>query len=178
MWRQHLGCGGNSLHWGVPGTACCLRTEGLPALYCALHCRSGWGGGLELTRPSICAALLSLALRALVEALRQQTLGRAAFQQVQLDVHYLRPQVGAAARAARAASLLLSSCCQRARACMPASCVARMRSNEFSSLPAGQWRPPPTCPTLTRAFLNHPCPALPPSPPPRAAAPGPGGRQR
>ena len=59
-------------------------------------CRSGWGGGLELTRPSICAALLSLALRALVDALRQQTLGRAAFQQVQLDVHYLRPQVGAA----------------------------------------------------------------------------------
>ncbi|KAL4420694.1 hypothetical protein ABPG75_010350 [Micractinium tetrahymenae] len=50
-------------------------------------------GGLELSRPAIAAALLSIALRALVDALRQQTLGRAAFQQVQLDVHYLRPEL-------------------------------------------------------------------------------------
>ena len=58
-------------------------------------CRGSWGG-LELSRPSIAAALLSEGLRALINALRQQTLCRAAFQQIQLDVHYMRPEVGAA----------------------------------------------------------------------------------
>lgn len=56
------------------------------------HTRRG-GDALELARPSIAAALLSLGLRALVGELRRQSLGRAAFQQVQLDVHYLRPEV-------------------------------------------------------------------------------------
>ncbi len=37
--------------------------------------------------------MLSVGLRALVEGLRRQTLGRGAFQQIQLDVHYLRPEV-------------------------------------------------------------------------------------
>lgn len=55
------------------------------------------GGGLEASRPSIRAALLAAALRALVAALRRQPLGRAALQQVQLDVHYLRPEVGGGA---------------------------------------------------------------------------------
>lgn len=64
----------------------------LPPLLLFL-CRRG--GGLELARPSIAAALLSLGLRALVDELRLTTLGRVAFQQIQLDVHYLRPEVGA-----------------------------------------------------------------------------------
>jgi hypothetical protein len=34
-----------------------------------------------------------LALRALVDGLRPQTLGRGGFQQIQLDVHYMRPEV-------------------------------------------------------------------------------------
>ena len=54
----------------------------------------GGGGRLDLARPrSLSAALLWGALQALVDSVRQQTLGRAALQQVQLDVHYLRPQV-------------------------------------------------------------------------------------
>ncbi|KAI3430892.1 hypothetical protein D9Q98_009301 [Chlorella vulgaris] len=55
--------------------------------------RPGSNGGLELTRPSISAALLVLALRALVDGLRPQTLGRGGFQQIQLDVHYMRPEL-------------------------------------------------------------------------------------
>ena len=56
-------------------------------------------------------ALLESALRSLIESLRLATLGRAGFQQVQLDVHYLRPRVQALAGpgtegAAAAAALL------------------------------------------------------------------------
>jgi hypothetical protein len=55
--------------------------------------RGSYGGGLEPSVPSIAAALLAHALRAVVDSLRRHSLGRTAFQQVQLDVHFLRPEV-------------------------------------------------------------------------------------
>lgn len=57
-------------------------------------------GGMDATRPGIKATVLGTALPALSDALREQTLGRCAFQQIQLDVHYLRPHVSAAVEGA------------------------------------------------------------------------------
>ena len=50
-------------------------------------------GGLNLSRGSLLAAILAQTLRSMVEAVRLTTLGRAGFQQIQLDIHYLRPRL-------------------------------------------------------------------------------------
>lgn len=48
----------------------------------------------EFTRLGVATAVLGMALQALVDSVRrQQAIGRAGLQQLQLDVHYLRPQV-------------------------------------------------------------------------------------
>jgi hypothetical protein len=51
------------------------------------------GAGAALSRADIAAAVSQEALRAQAAALRRHCLGRAAFQQCQLDCHFLRPQL-------------------------------------------------------------------------------------
>ncbi|KAK9813244.1 hypothetical protein WJX72_011382 [[Myrmecia] bisecta] len=48
-------------------------------------------GVVELTQASILAGITRVGLKSLVEGVRLQTLSRAGLQQLQLDVHYLRP---------------------------------------------------------------------------------------
>ncbi|KDD77095.1 hypothetical protein H632_c20p0, partial [Helicosporidium sp. ATCC 50920] len=55
---------------------------------------------VDTSRAGVKAAVLCAALPALCEALREQSLGRCAFQQIQLDVHFLRPHVLAAVEGA------------------------------------------------------------------------------
>lgn len=45
---------------------------------------------VELTQASVMTGILKIALKSLVECVRLQTLGNGGFQQLQLDVHYLR----------------------------------------------------------------------------------------
>lgn len=47
-------------------------------------------GKALFTRSGILTAIVKSALKAMLESVRDQTMGRAGFQQVQLDVHFLR----------------------------------------------------------------------------------------
>lgn len=50
-------------------------------------------GSIKFAQPNIFAAIIGVGLKSLVECIRLQTLGRAGLQQLQLDVHYLRPRL-------------------------------------------------------------------------------------
>jgi hypothetical protein len=50
-------------------------------------------GAVDFSASSLMAAVLHRALQAAVDTLRTQVLGRGGFQQVQLDAHFLRPQL-------------------------------------------------------------------------------------
>ncbi len=50
-------------------------------------------GSIKFAQPNIFAAIIGVGLKSLVECIRLQTLGRAGLQQLQLDVHHLRPRL-------------------------------------------------------------------------------------
>lgn len=70
------------------------------------------------------AAIIGVGLKSLVECIRLQTLGRAGLQQLQLDMHYIRPQLrrytGTGTSSARVVDTLLD---EVRRLCQCACCV-------------------------------------------------------
>ncbi|GAB4820337.1 hypothetical protein N2152v2_007383 [Parachlorella kessleri] len=78
---------------GPGGAAARTQQEAMEAAVSKVFLQRDGPGGLELSRGSLLAAILAQALRSVVEAVRLTTLGRAGFQQIQLDIHYLRPRL-------------------------------------------------------------------------------------
>eukprot|EP00873_Tetraselmis_striata_P039057 jgi/Tetstr1/459321/TSEL_004716.t1 len=64
-------------------------------------------GEVQFTQASVLAAITRVGIKSLVECVRLLTLSRAGLQQLQLDVHFLRPQLRRFASAVESVDSLL-----------------------------------------------------------------------
>jgi hypothetical protein len=64
-------------------------------------------GEVRFTQASVLSAVARVGVKSLVECVRLQTVSRAGLQQLQLDVHFLRPQLRRFSSAAASVDSLL-----------------------------------------------------------------------